>query len=650
MSGGLMQLVVYGAQDIFLTGNPSITYFKVVYRRHTNFATESIEQTFSETADFGNKVTALISRNGDLMTGAYIQATLPDLTEKANVTAPQYRYTRWIDNVGHYLIKSVSVDIGSQEIDRHYSDWLEIWSQLTIPAGKRKGYLRMIGQDPFNKLGQNTGLQKDVFTSSSTATASAYTAPYQTVTTVLKGRDIYVPLQFWFCRNIGLALPLIALQYHDVKINVEFRSAHELVMLNVGDGLTNGLPTLDAWKTTSTAHSTNITQSAALQASLWVDYVYLDTDERRRFAQVSHEYLIEQVQFSGDFSANTSANSNPVMATFDLNFSHPVKELIWVVKNFDSAKEYINYTDTQLPSIPPFADIGYNDLTTFIGLTGLPTGIITLNTLDMTIVTTVTSVSQDNIGTGEGANAVLTIANGGTGFKSGDIIAFENDAGNVIHITVSEVTGGVITTVNIPAITHDGDNTIYTVISVFRPTTGLNLTDNAIATGTGTDPDFTTSLSAIDTFDRLNRLTNYNTCRPVSSNGLAKNPVSTAKIRLNGRDRFAERPGEYFNWVQCKEHHTNIPQSPGINVYSFAINPEEHQPSGTCNFSRLDSVQLVLGLRQLYNGTTGTGDTGTQGTDGQAKGVSSVATVKIYATNYNILRIMSGMGGLAYAS
>ena len=301
MTGGLMQLVAYGAQDIYLTGNPLITYFKTVYRRHTNFAVESIMQTFNRSAGFGNKVHSIITRNGDLMMGAYIYAKLPDLIEKAHSDAPQYRYTRWVDNIGHYLIKEVSIEIGGKIIDTHYSDWLEIWSQLSVPASQMTGYLKMIGQDPLNHIGQSTGLQKDVFTSSrSPLFSSVHTAPYKNVSTALIGRDIYIPLQFWFCRNVGLSLPLVALQYHEVRINVEFRPIHELIMLNIGDHIEKGLPKITNWSNDSDEHTTNVQASAGLDASLWVDYVFLDTDERRRFAQVSHEYLIEQVQYPGE--------------------------------------------------------------------------------------------------------------------------------------------------------------------------------------------------------------------------------------------------------------------------------------------------------------------------------------------------------------
>ena len=197
MAGGVMQLVAYGAQDIYLTGNPMITYFKIVYRRHTNFAIESIEQTFNGRANFGSKITSTISRNGDLINSICLQLVLPDLTYTSTSNST---ILRWTDDVGHHLIKEVSVDIGGQLIDTHSGEWLEIWAQLTVPAGKMLGYREMIGQDPRTSIGMNTGLQAGIHTE---VTGSVLTIP---------GREIYVPLQFWFCRNVGLSLPLIALQ------------------------------------------------------------------------------------------------------------------------------------------------------------------------------------------------------------------------------------------------------------------------------------------------------------------------------------------------------------------------------------------------------------------------------------------------------
>ena len=140
MTGGLMQLVAYGAQDVYLTGNPQITFFKVVYRRHTNFAMEAIEQTFNGTADFGKKVTCTVSRNGDLIHRIYLQVTLPRV--EATVSSA---FFRWVNFIGHFLIKSVEVQIGGQRIDKQYGDWLTIWNELTIPPGLKSGYDNMVG-------------------------------------------------------------------------------------------------------------------------------------------------------------------------------------------------------------------------------------------------------------------------------------------------------------------------------------------------------------------------------------------------------------------------------------------------------------------------------------------------------------------------
>jgi hypothetical protein len=363
MGGGLMQLVAYGAQDIYLTGNPQITFFKVVYRRHTNFAMESIEQTFNGSVGAGNRVTATISRNGDLVHRMWLQASVKNVDAGNNDAA--------LANSGHSAIDNVELEIGGQRIDKQYGDWLEAWSQLTLSEGHLAGYKTMVGTN-----GSTDAL------------------------------DLYIPLQFWFCRNPGLALPLIALQYHEVKVNLTFGSV-----------------------------------TAVNSASLWVDYIYLDTDERRRFAQVSHEYLIEQVQFTGDEALSTGTNN------VRLNFNHPVKELVWV------------------------------------------------------------------------------------SYKTNETLV----AGK--------------------------------------------------------------SYQAMD---------------------------GTAKLQLNGHDRMAARPAAYFKQVQPYQHHTRIPAGE-VNVYSFALKPEEHQPSGTCNFSRIDNATLSVS-------------------------VAAAGTLKVFAVNYNVLRVMSGMGGLAYSN
>lgn len=261
-----------------------------MYRRHTNFALEAIEQTFNGTVDFGRKVSCTVSRNGDLIHKVYLQVSLPALSMTTGTV-------HWTRNIGHVLIDYVNIEIGGQEIDKHYGDWLNIWNELTQTAEHEDGYNVMIGS-----------------TVSLTTAASAIPAT-----------TLYVPLQFWFCRNPGLALPLIALQYHEVKFNISFRQASECYITSTGSAPTSGTPSI-----------TN--------ASLFIDYVYLDTDERRQFAQVQHEYLIEQLQFTGDESfSNSSVKSK-------LALNHPCKELVWVLQ-LDSnvtggANRWADYTDS----------------------------------------------------------------------------------------------------------------------------------------------------------------------------------------------------------------------------------------------------------------------------------------------------------------
>ena len=327
MGGGLMQLVAYGAQDVYLTGNPQITFWKVTYRRHTNFAMESIEQTFNGQADFGRRVQCTISRNGDLAYRTYLQVTLPEINQgMANgvTTSPAAStqannatglFARWLDYPGEQLISMVEVEIGGQRIDRQYGDWMHIWNQLTMTSEQERGYNAMVG----NTL-QLTYITDPKFADVATACSSdavpdAVCAPRRT----LPETTLYVPLQFWFCRNPGLALPLIALQYHEVKINLELRPIDEVLF---------AVNQLDCSGTTSTASvkATAAYQQSLVAASLYVDYVFLDTDERRRMAQNPHEYLIEQLQFTGDESVGSSSNK------IKLNFNHPCKEVVFVVQ------------------------------------------------------------------------------------------------------------------------------------------------------------------------------------------------------------------------------------------------------------------------------------------------------------------------------
>jgi hypothetical protein len=381
-----MQLVAYGAQDIYLTGNPQITFFKVVYRRHTNFAVESIEQTFNGSAALGKKFSCTIARNGDLLNRVYLETDVN--VSIANAPGANIAKT----SIGFKLLDYVELEIGGQCIDKHYGDWMTLWTDLTHDDNKLSMLNDLVSIPAITSAGDNT------------ATTSTH--------------KLYVPLQFWFCRNPGLALPLIALQYHEVKLNVQYKPSVTV---------------------------TNATAISISNVCVFCDYVFLDTDERRRFAQVSHEYLIEQLQFSNALNAGTGSGTTAVTSTqAELRFNHPVKELVWTVSD-----------------------------------------------------------------------------------------------------------------------TNDAD---------------------------------------VECADAL--------------------------LQLNGHDRFRRRSGTYFTQVQRYQHHTGSAGSLNAHIYSFALKPEDHQPSGTCNFSRIDNAVLNLNYA----------------------GAANAHTLRVYAVNYNVLRIMSGMGGLAYSN
>ncbi len=283
MSGGLIQLAAYGQQDIYISGNPQITFFKIIYRRHTNFSIESIQQAFTTEAGFGKIASAVITRgNGDLINRIYLQVTLPALDQTQNGST----WVGYVNSIGHNLINRVDLEIGGQLIERHYAEWFEIWSELSQTNAEREKYNKMVG-----KYESDVSLQ----------------------TNALEERTYYIPLQFWFCRNTGLSLPLIALTQHEIKIKIEFKPASQLVKSDVA--ITN--PVDDGGN-----------QLEFVDAALYVDYVYLDDEERKKFAQAPHEYLVELLQYQGERHIDAGISNEKIKFSFE----HPVKELFWVIQ------------------------------------------------------------------------------------------------------------------------------------------------------------------------------------------------------------------------------------------------------------------------------------------------------------------------------
>ena len=416
MGGSLMQLVAYGSQDVYITGNPQITYFKFLYKRHTNFVIEAIEHNFEGHIDFNKKITCIIPRKGDLLYKSYLEIEF-DIPKK--IKNNSISNVELVKRCGLSMISYIEFEIGGQLIDKHYGEWMDIWSQLTMNRSQYQKFERLV----------NTSLTKD----------NTY--------------KLYIPLQFWFTKQPGLALPLIALQFHEVKLIVKFN------------------------KYTSICKEYPNYQIPKIQkCSLFTDYIFLDTDERKRFAKNTHEYLIEQVQVGSRTELPIARDS----INLYLNLNHPCKELIWICQS-----EIFRQKPTE-----------------------------------------------------------------------------ENDNEH------------------------------------FEP------------------------------FCYVNGNTDYG------------DHVKKAVLILNSNDRFYENHGEYFRLIQPYQHHTgsfiqslDTKECKGyIYNYSFSINPEEYQPSGTCNFSRIDTSVLKLQLN-TFNFQN-----------------SIRKYIHVYATNYNILKINNGMGGLAYSN
>ena len=527
-----MQLVAYGAQDIYLTGNPQITFFKVVYRRHTNFSMETIQQTINGTstlAGASSTGTVTISRNGDLVSKVYVRCD----QDTANGIS------------GDKLVSEVEIEIGGQRIDKHYEEWNQIWAELTTPISKADGYKYMTGG----------------FTNKLVPAADGTEGKLTAYNPNTLQQSVMVPLNFWFCRNPGLALPLIALQYHEVKLRFTWGSASDIDGTGVGRD-----------------HS-----AAAPSVEVWCDYIYLDTDERRRFAQVSHEYLIEQLQKQSEGSAGTS---------YKLNFNHPVKELIWTTESpygvLEANTVISQKTKLQLNGHDRFAEQdreyfqirqpfdyhtsvpGFNIKETDdpVMVAPIDTGILLQHA---TPADTKATLSEDSLTVHANQVQAVDAADGAaptaTAIRVGDVLKIDLGGGNDgWHGTLedAEVISYIVQVKSV----SDAANPVCTFVT--------DIDDNSINAqiGEAGGNDIGMTVKII---------------------GRTQNPRS-----------------------RCSSLYRDI------NCYSFALKPEEHQPSGTCNFSRIDTAKLML---------------------------SASGTIEnIYAVNYNVLRIMSGMGGLAYSN
>ena len=513
MGGGLMQLVAYGAQDIYLTGNPQITFFKVVYRRHTNFSMETIEQTLDGTTTLttsNTNASYTISRNGDLVGRVYV-VTRTDSVED-----------------GSKLVNEVELEIGGQRIDKQTCEWMNVWNELSTDeakAGPLKAMSGCVGSSG------TTGVQNMV----------------------------QVPLQFWFCRNPGLALPLIALQYHEVKLKFKWGTSTEV--------------------------------GADAECQVFCEYIYLDTDERRRFAQISHEYLIEQVQHQVEGTSSTS---------YTLNLNHPVKELIWT----DASSVTTQKTNLKLNGHDRFSEQHREyfqlrqpfDHHTAVPRQNLPAAAQSTFLARDANLTALTNGTADGVYVrhatdGGSADGVFTYD-----FSENTIVLRGAGAADAAALTVGTeivlVAGDADTVAN---------SQVYTAV----------VTTAAVASPAAANFALLTTDGNADTLAVV-------TTVPVSTSGTGTFFAGADSAANDTLSIFVVAAGTAASEARTSQM-TNR-----INVYSFALKPEEHQPSGTCNFSRIDNALLKFS--------------------------GAVTVANIYAVNYNVLRIMSGMGGLAYSN
>jgi len=590
-----------------------------------------------DSAKFGGRHTVQILRNGDLCTRLYLRMKLPALDiEQFTYNANEAYNTKagWVRRVGHALVKNVELTIGGSQIDKHWGSWMDLWYELTHTQEQERGYNKMIGDVP--ELTELRGME----TSGQTAdVVPAYT--------------LYIPLQFWFCRNTGLALPLIALQYHEVRLNIELEEASNLLVQTGKAGLTNprGL--------------------SLGSCGLMVDYIYLDSEERRRFAQVGHEYLIEQVQYNGE--ETLVASGKTCNAKHKLEFNHPSKELVWAPKvgAWTAGESFLTYsgvdnwaaaldeaavnvaegmfllsdkgqpvltsTDWVQLILPPVAGTSSAYVTPSTSTSGLNITVL-VNNESGTSLTSTTALSPLWVNTN-----VLNNNSQSLGSRITDVLvtltvdstsSSANWDGNVVLKCRTAATGADTTGIFHVAATTNNTKLLPTG-SVAVVGHNLTLSEVSVPVSDLADGRAETVVAATSVRD-VAVLQPFNYGLQLDGQG---NLVANAQLKLNGHDRFSVQDGPYFNYVQPAQHHTRTPAD-GVNVYSFALHPEQHQPSGSANLSRIDTTLLCV----QYEDTLRTK------AEPVFASLFSNTVVNIFDFSYNVLRVMSGMAGVAYAN
>ena len=630
-----MQLVAYGAQDVYLTSNPQITFFKVVYRRYTNFAMQTDEQTI-EGARTGSRSSVILQKNGDLVSHIGIRLNINDTNNIQNFINNNTYQLAWVRKLGHVLIKMVEIDIGGTKIDKQYGVWLDIWHNLSQSINQENTYRKLVGD-----ISELTELKK-----------------YDD-DDILPKYNMYIPMNFWFCKNTGLAIPLIAIQYQDVKITIEFEDISKLLV----------------WTSNHNPKQPDFSQRD-IDASLVIEHVFLDTEERRRFAQMSHEYLIEQIQYD-EFNYINKDKYN----TYKLNFSHPSKEIFWEMSigafngessNTFNNKKFLTYNNTDdsiswktsidatakgilesaiisnecyLANLQTISNI-YNKYT--ISINDLYDGNysdIEIKCVNGHIIYVRLELIVDSYNDNTDATEEVTLFSYYTSNNNNKLplIGYANFdyldkiITATLQISIKDV-NATFSLLKVDCINIEHSLTIKELSVPLGDSSNETFYDNRnkIYYNSNNDMEFTHQMYNILGMHNID----YYIIQP-NNYGLrldgCGNPIYKGKLKLNGYDRFQELDGDYFNYYLSKIH-TRAPCD-GINIYNFALYPEKHQPSGTCNFSIISDIILELLFKDKYRVIN---------RDKIFLDYTTGSILRVFSLNYNVFRVIGGFSGIAY--
>ena len=518
MTGGLIQLVAYGVQDLFLTHDPQITFFKVVYRRHTNFSTEHIPQNFIDNPDFGKRVTCFVSKRGDLIGKSYIVLTLPRINQfySEQNTLDNLTKIAWMRKIGYGIIKYIEIEIGGKVIDKHYGEWLNIWHEIFLPKGHNDMLNKMIGNIP-------------------------------EMTDFTNGKDeytLYIPLQFWFCTNSGLALPVVCLQFGDVKISMELNEAENCYIVTP----THYIETYSDIVNIQPYEYIEQTINGQTASGLFTGYDFIT--KRMYYKKIS----------ANDFQSITST----VTSISDITST--------IFDNPKNSKYFIKGLTSGYMAMPKFNITPQSQTAQYSQI------------INMSIPSCFLLLEYIYVDTEERGRML-----------------------NKRHDYLIEQ----VTTINQQII--ESTNRI-TNIDLFQPTKLMIwiLQQNYLTNSYNND------------------IFNYTDSYKYSNNNLiGKSLILQETIKLNGTDRVSKRGYQYFNHIQGYQHAKhNLCE--GINMYSFGVQVNKHQPSGSCNMSAIDGIQIDLTNKNIVT-------------------ISNPAYLRTYSISYNVFRVVNGISGLVFS-